>query len=258
MLWYTLTVTKTVTSVPRKRTERTQSSANIEPDSPLLRLLDFLAWQRSGCGRLDPRLESDLLGMARGIDEILDLYIRHKASREVQHRFNSLAAKFENYGRVPLRLNLGARDFSSLKQAMGDSFEVLRKSANPKLGRGSKALTSAQLAQKARANAIASAVDAALQADSLTSAFSYLKLRRAAKVSLQPTLVAAVTANPMFDLWLVLLDPELAGRVRRCPTSQCGQFFAAWTGKKTFCSDLCRNRFWNRSRRAASPSSRTR
>lgn len=207
---------------------------------------------------IDSHHESDLPGMARGIEELLDLYIRHKASREVQHRFNSLVAKFENYGRVPLRLSLRARDFPSLKQAMRGSFEALWKSANPKLGRGSKALTSAQLEQKARADAIASAVHEALQADSLTRAFSALKLRRVAKVSLQPTLVAAVTANPMFDLWLVLLDPELARRVRRCPTHQCGQFFAAWPGKKKYCSDSCRNRFWNRSLRATTSSSRTR
>lgn len=251
-------MTKTVTAVYKKRTERTPPISKIESDSPLLRLLDFLVWQRSGGGGLDSHHKNDLPGMARGIEELLGLYIRHKASREVQHRFNSLAAKFENYGRVPLRLSLRARDFPSLKQAMRDSFEALWKSTNPKLGRGSKALTSAQLNQKARADAIASAVDAALQADNLTSAFSALKLRRAAKVTLQPTLVAAVTANPVFDLWLVLLDPELAGRVRQCPTPQCGQFFAAWSLKKTYCSDACRNRFWNRPRRAASPSPRTR
>lgn len=228
-------------------------SGMIDSDSPLTRLLGWLSSQGSW---ISHPLHKDH-SIKPGIEEILDLYIAHGPHDQVQTAFNALAARHKDYGRVPLRLRVRPRDFPSLERALRDSFEALRNSANPKLRGGQKALTSAQLDQKARADDVVSAVERAIQKGSLTSAFSRLRLSRTAKVSLQPTLVGAVT-NPVFDLWLVLLDPELAGRVRRCLAPQCGEFFAAWPQKKTYCSEACRNRFWNRPRRAASPSSRTR
>lgn len=235
---------------PNRDTNRDQlCRAMIDSDSPLTRLLVWLSSQRRWISH--PRHKDHRIGS--GIERILDLYIAHGPRSQVQTAFNAFAAKHNDYGRVPLRLKLRPRDLPGLEQAVQDSFETLRDAAKLKPEPGQEVLTSTQQAQKARAGAVVSAVEIAIQAGSLTNAFSALKLSRTAKLSLQPTLVGAV-ANPVFDLWLVLLDPELANRIRRCQLSQCGKFFAAWPLKKTYCSDACRNRFWNRPRRAASPS----
>lgn len=195
---------------------------------PLSRLLDWLASQR---GWIAPPLHKTH-HIGPGIEAILDLYIAHGASSQVQTAFNALAARHKDHGRVPLRLRVRPSDLEGLTLALEKS---------------GKALTSIQQSEAQKA----------VEAGDIVGALQHLNLSQASKRLLQPSLVGA-GRNPLFDLWLVLLDPEAASRIRRCPGPECGKFFGAWPQKKSFCSDACHNRFWSRPRRRASGHSKPR
>ena len=172
-------------------------------------LFRLIAWLRV--------LRGQPLGGA--IESILDEYMESGISSEVQHSFNALAARDKKYGRVSLRLRVAP---SSDIEALARELERAIKTS--------------------REEAIVS-----VQTKSLEPLWNKLpdKSKRAILKSSAPCFVGAVS-NPLFDLWLTLLDENKAQRLRRCKLQSCRRFFIGWPGKKAFCSPACRDRHWTR------------
>ena len=199
-------------------------SAHFEHSS-LLRLVSWLGSQKECDGKLSGG------HMVQEIEKILDLYLAHGPSYQLQTAFNSLAARETTFGRVALRLKVRPTDEKS----------------------GLSVLRSAVLAMTPNEKAeIKRSYESGSGQEKLGQFFSKLPTKSTNRILsfYKPRLLGAVH-NPLFDLWLTLLSPEAASRLRRCRTTDCQRFFVAWPGKKEYCSKTCRNRFWSRPRRAA-------
>ena len=183
-------------------------------DSPVLRLIALCDSQRG----------SDVV---QRIEAILDIYLTEGPSYQVQTAFNALAAREKKYGRVALRLRAKSND----KEKAGKIIEANLKRLTHKLAE----------------------IQVARQSGNIPALLKMLPEQAAINLvkSLQPRLLGVIN-NPLFDLWLVLLDEESAQRLKRCKNQACRKFFLAWPRKKEYCSGTCRNQSWNRPRRAAS------
>ena len=160
--------------------------------------------------------------LGEAIELILDHYIESGPSTYVQTSFNALAARHRKYGRVSLRLRV-------------------RRGINQKLL--DRALS--RIIEKDPQRAIH-----LTQTKGLKSLLkeSPLESVNAIQKAVAPRLLGVVQ-NPLFDLWLTLLDEEKASRLRRCKFQACRRFFVSWPGKKAFCSPNCRDRHWTRPER---------
>lgn len=190
--------------------------------SPLYRLVAWLSSQKS--------LGNVLRGgnLVESIENVLDLYLADGPSERLQNAFNALAARRRHYGRVALRLRVRPTNPRKAWRLLEQSIQSLASSP-------------AQMRAIVGSNPDSRAVAKVL---SLIPSKSSDQIRD----YLKPRLVGAIP-NPLFDLWLTLLDPEAARRLRRSKTEDCKRYFIAWPAKKEFCSSTCRNRFWTRPRR---------
>lgn len=203
-------------AVKRKEPRTKVSTKELYESSPLFRLTAWLALHKAW--------DNGLSGgrLVQKIENILDLYLAHGASSELQATFNSLAAREPKLGRVTLRLKIKPTNEESALKA----FREIQKKAEIKTESGTD-----------REKLL-----------SILSTTPPANLRKQFLEASRPRLVGAIN-NPLLDLWLTLLAPVTASRLRRCRTLDCQNFFVAWPGKKEFCSDTCRNHFWNRPRR---------
>lgn len=164
------------------------------------------------------------------IANVLDLFIQNGPCSQVQAAFNSLAARHRHYGRVALRVAVKLKNETALSKEMHKLVRKLSAEETDHI-------------QRVRLT----------EPDNVTHLL--LKQHPEAKEGLlramSPRLVGKVI-NPVFDLFLTLLDPTLIGRVRRCKAPACGRYLIAIPGKKEYCSGRCRNRFWSREMRRTS------
>ena len=180
-------------------------------DSPVLRLIALCDSQRG----------SDVV---QRIEAILDIYLTEGPSYQVQTAFNALAAREKKYGRVALKLRAEPND----KEKAGKILEANLKRLTHKLAEIQVARQSGN-------------IPALLKMLPEQAAINFLK-------SWQPRLLGVIN-NPLFDLWLVLLDEESAQRLKRCKCQTCRKFFIAMPLKKEYCSTTCRNCYWTRPQR---------
>ena len=142
-------------------------------------------------------------------------------SYHVQTAFNALAARERNYGRVTLRLRSKPYDIKKAGKIYKNTIKNLKDKNQLSIEKGN--------------------IGSALKILPERAASNFFK-------ALGPRLLGVVN-NPVFDLWLTLLDEESARRLRRCKYQECHKFFIAWPRKKEYCSTTCRNCFWTRPQR---------
>lgn len=192
---------------------------SFQQDFPLARLIAWLDMQE---GIEDRKVQR----IVTGIKTILNTYIEHGPSSHVQSAFNHLAAREHQYGRAILRLR-ARTDSAGIKKVLGRSLSKLSSDETM-------------------------ALETLVEKGDFRGALGRLPEKTIMKLqhTLRPRLLA-VLRNPLFDLWLTLLDDAQASRVRKCRLIECQRFFIAWTKKKEFCSGNCRNRYWTRPQRKA-------
>ncbi|HEV8328154.1 MAG TPA: hypothetical protein VGQ08_11775 [Nitrospiraceae bacterium] len=166
--------------------------------------------------------------LAPKIEAIIDFYRKdHGPSHRVRAAFNSLAAE-SKYGRVALRLEVGPVDRSSANTAIRDAIHELNSEQKAKIHHILKSGTDEEKVE----------ILSEFPPKAITKGMTALQFRARGAIS-----------NPLFDLFLTIFDPEAMRRLNRCKSPACARYFVAWPGKKTYCSDFCRNRYWNRPRR---------
>ena len=211
---------------------RSRANPKLYEHSSLFRLVGWLNAQKTWDGKLRGG------HMVKAIANILDLYRDHGPSYQLQTAFNSLASRKPKFGRVALRLRVRPVDERGGQSVLRSTGHRLTPEEKAEIKRSCESNSGEDMVRKFLSKLPPKATKQILNA-------------------YQPQLMGAVH-NPLFDLWLTLLIPQAANRIRQCLHSDCQKYFVAWPSKKEFCSSTCRNRHWNRPRRIASGHNKSR